>query len=987
MTPNEPARECNVPPPSAAAEAPCSEQDDPRVTHAALEYLDGLRAGRRPDRQQFLARHPDIAAALAECLDGLEFIHAAAPQLHHSAVGPPAGPATGPRDLPPSANLGDYRILREIGRGGMGIVYEAEQLSLGRRVALKVLPFAATLDQKQLQRFKNEAQAAAGLHHPNIVPVYAVGCERGVHYYAMQFIDGQTLARLIRERRQLAGLEAPDAEACSAGQATGPYVPLPNPGQARTTEKTQAGAARSTERSATGPAFFRTVATLGSEAALALEHAHQLGVVHRDIKPANLLLDGGGRLWVTDFGLAHVQSQAGLTMTGDLVGTLRYMSPEQALAKPVIVDQRTDVYSLGVTLYELLTLEPAFPGRDRQELLCRIATEAPRPPRRLDAAIPPDLETIVLKAMSKEPEGRYATAQDLAEDLRRFLEDKPINARRPSLGQRAAKWARRHKVVVVCAAVVLVVTSLALALSTVLIQAARLNAIKQRNAARRAVDDMYTDVAERWLEQEPEMEEVQREFLLKALRYYEDFSQEPGSDPAVRFATALAYRRVGDIQQKLGDFSRAEPAYTEAVRLLTRLAEDFRSHSEYRAALALCHHNLGGLLAQVKRHEEAEGALRRAVALREQLVQEAPGPSQPRYDLAASATALGRVLHSRGRPQGAQEQYRLALGLLEGLVGQPTKDGEDSRKAEAGHAFGGAPVARVQQDAASLNLLAATQGHLADLHSSGGQLAQTRQLLQRAIGHQRRALKLRPRHPVYQKYLAVQLASLGRTLVHLEELAEAEAVYRQALAFQEKLAQDFPRRPQYRSDLASFTQEMGDVLTARGRREEARQAYAQALAIRKQLVQELPASPGHCRDLAWLLATCPDPHLQAPDQAVRLARQAVALAPRGPDCWRALGVACYRAGDWQVAVTALRKAMALRSGGDGWEWFFLAMARWQLGDRQQARACYERGRRWTEDRPKASGARRAQAEAAALLGLTGRQAAPKQQGTGRDDPE
>src|SRR5262249_39760930 len=179
---------------------------------------------------------------------------------------------------------------------------------------------------------------------------------------------------------------------------------------------------------------------LGVQAALALEHAHQLGVIHRDIKPANLLVDGRGHLWVTDFGLAHVLGDPKLTLTGDLVGTLRYMSPEQALAQRVIVDHRTDVYSLGATLYELLTLEPPFRGTDRQERLRQSAAEDPEPPRRLDPAIPADLETVVLKALAKEPEGRYTTAQELADDLHRFLEDRPIRARKPNLPQRAAKW-------------------------------------------------------------------------------------------------------------------------------------------------------------------------------------------------------------------------------------------------------------------------------------------------------------------------------------------------------------------------------------------------------------------------------------------------------------------------------------------------------------------------------------------------------------------
>ncbi|HKB42092.1 MAG TPA: serine/threonine-protein kinase, partial [Gemmataceae bacterium] len=283
------------------------------------EFLERQERGERPELEEYARRYPQLAAVLRQMLPALGLLRASGASGFASA---PRGLADDPdssAELTPEGPLGDYRLVREVGRGGMGVVYEAVQISLGRRVALKVLPFAAALDGKQLQRFKNEAQAAAQLHHTSIVPVYAVGSERGVHYYAMQLIEGQSLAALIGELRAQAGRAAEGPPAASGAMDTPP------------------AAALTTERSARGAAHFRSMAELGAQAAEALEHAHQLGVVHRDVKPANLLVDGRGNLWVTDFGLAQIQGDANLTMTGDLVGTTRYMSPEQAQGRPGLV--------------------------------------------------------------------------------------------------------------------------------------------------------------------------------------------------------------------------------------------------------------------------------------------------------------------------------------------------------------------------------------------------------------------------------------------------------------------------------------------------------------------------------------------------------------------------------------------------------------------------------------------------------------------------
>jgi len=386
-----------------------------RLADLIDELTARLQIGEVIDESAELRRHPEHAEELRGLFPALRML---------VDMSDPAAPVAAPRAAPLGGTLGDFRLLREVGRGGMGVVYEAEQISLGRRVALKVLPLAATLDPRHLQRFQNEARAAASLRHEHIVPVFAVGSERGLHYYAMQFIDGRSLAETIRA--MVAGDPTADDRATTLASA-------------RTSN------------------HIRHAAELGAQAAAALEHAHALGIVHRDIKPANLMTDGAGQLWITDFGLARTANEQNLTLTGDIVGTLRYMSPEQALAKHGLVDHRADVYGLAVTLYELLTLQPAIAGNDREEILRRVAFEEPPPPRRLNSALPRELETIVLKAMAKEPRHRYQSAEEFADDLRRFLADQPIQARRASASRKLGRWARRNPALSAMALALLVV--------------------------------------------------------------------------------------------------------------------------------------------------------------------------------------------------------------------------------------------------------------------------------------------------------------------------------------------------------------------------------------------------------------------------------------------------------------------------------------------------------------------------------------------------
>jgi eukaryotic-like serine/threonine-protein kinase len=448
--------------------ADASSLDDPRLISALEEYLQIRRSGRRPDRIAFLARYADVAEALSEALDGLEWIHSVAGKMSSGR------PTHAVSDLlSPATRLGEYQIIREIGRGGMGIVYEAEQLDLGRKVALKVLSAGMSLDPRRLRRFQVEAQAAALLYHENIVPVFGVGCDQGVHFYAMQFIEGRSLADLISElgarnsteiTKDLAASQ--DELECDSGLGESHARAFETDN-----ESTSWSGFTGTTSSPCSLEYCRTVAGLGKQAADALDHAHMAGVIHRDIKPSNLLVDARGFLRVTDFGLARIsQDGVALTQTGDLVGTLRYMSPEQIRGDPVEIGPSADLYSLGATLYELLTLRPPFDGQNRQDLLHRVLTDEPFAPRRINPSIPRDLETIVLKAMAKEPSMRYASAREMADDLRCFLDDRPIHARRPSIGDRFVRWSRRNRTIIVTAATVLV---LALSVSTWLLWQAK----------------------------------------------------------------------------------------------------------------------------------------------------------------------------------------------------------------------------------------------------------------------------------------------------------------------------------------------------------------------------------------------------------------------------------------------------------------------------------------------------------------------------------
>ncbi|TVQ02444.1 MAG: hypothetical protein EA381_03240 [Planctomycetaceae bacterium] len=578
------------------------EPIDPRILTAARIYLRQCEAGGQPDRNALLEATPEIAEELSEYLDGIELA-----QALKAGRGSDRGSGEGTRDaqsLPPAYDgqpLGDFKIVREIGRGGMAVVYEAIQLSLGRRVALKVLPLAAAMDERQLQRFQLEAQAAAQLHHPCIVPVHAVGCDRGVHFYAMQLINGQPLSALIDDlKRQQT---TPGRPASGEDQPTDPTIAFASAEPLTLAESTL----RALRVDPTSPAqswaqsrpqtreHCRKIAESIAQIADALDYAHQAGIVHRDVKPGNLLLDTHGRVWVADFGLAQITAGAGVTQTGDLLGTLRYMSPEQAAGRRTEIDHRTDIYSLGATMYEWLCLTPIFSGNDRQHLLHQILHADPLPPRQIDRRIPFELETILLKAVAKIPGERYATAAEFAADLRRFIDERPILARRANLIDHARKWVRRHPgaVAVSVLAMLMGLMGLSVAIAAITNEQANTAAALRREQeksieaearlalAQRAADEMIS-IAEEELSDNPFEEHLRQRLLDSAIDYYQAFIAAQSQNPDAQAELAATQDRVRSL---VADLKSLQADRESMLLTLPHVLADLRLDSNQQDAL------------------------------------------------------------------------------------------------------------------------------------------------------------------------------------------------------------------------------------------------------------------------------------------------------------------------------------------------------------------------------------------------------------------
>lgn len=827
------------------------------------QYANVLENGDETAAEEFLRAHPELQAEASGHLESLQLLC----RMSRSANKPADPVETSSR--PPT--LGDYELQGEIGRGGMGIVYEATQLSLRRSVALKVLPFAAVLNQDQVSRFRNEAHAAASLHHPHIVPVYAVGCERGVHYYSMQLINGNTLEQTLDELRTISG----DSISSTVTSLTETVDPP------STTVVNRAGS--TTLRSVRERDGVRAIVKMFVDVADAIDYAHEQGVIHRDIKPSNLLVDAAGKVWVADFGLARCRDAGNLTAEGKAIGTARYMSPEQIAGRPQEVDHRTDIYSLGITLYELLTLQPAFAGSCRQRLLQTVEFETPVAPRRINAAIPMDLETIILKAIAKAKDERYATCGELAEDLRRFINGQPTLARRPSRVDLAFRWAIRHRATVMTSLAVMMLAMVGFGVATAIVSHHSSQKDFAIQEARHHLDQAHSAV-ERFgglmsdrLASIQGTDELRRELLTEARDYYVDFIRYAATDRGLRAELAKVQFLLGATESKLGNVVPAEAAYHAAIDSFQNLIDEGQGDSVMHEDLALSVHNLAALHKSNGRYKEAIAEYERASVLHERVMDATDAPVDAVSHWGATQTNYATLLWESGETENAARRLRNAeaklaryasdspenlhtwqqliecRNTLAGLLME--SDPEEAERLLRDNidslAVGfdkDATVISGENQFSSLSpecQLAIAQSNLASLLGKRQQTEEAIQLTRASIATFEDAVQSHPTDVAVQQQLAIAhnnhgqlLWSLGTNLEARSAFIEAEKVFRDLCAAQ-------THDPQLLSRFAGVLHNLGVLDQQQGKLDKAVQRLTDAMEFQALAVRMAPFHQGY----------------------------------------------------------------------------------------------------------------------------------------------
>jgi len=685
----------------------------------------------------------------------------------------------------PPQSFGNHDILGEIGRGGMGVVYRARQRTADRIVALKVVrrdllrSLASGTETGALDRFHHEVQAAARLDHENIVTVHEVGDVDGEPFFSMQYVEGHSLDHVLR------------------------LGPLPG----------------------------RQAATYIEPVARAVHEAHCAGILHRDLKPQNILVDSRtDRPLVADFGLAKLQESAEqLTQTGDIMGSPPYMSPEQAQDSSTVT-ALSDVYALGATLYHLVAWRPPFRAATGWETLRQVIDREPVPPRQLNPSIDKDLETICLKCLEKEPSRRYESALALAEDLRRFLDNEPIQARPIGTLERAVRWCRRNPVVaglMASTAVAVIVALVAMLVGYVKTTAALKTAETGYRHARQAVNKFYTRVSEDKLLNQPGMQPLRQDLLQEALNYYQQFLKERGDDPTIQDELAMTHFRIGRITEQIDSPDVALASYRRALAAQQRLVTERPDDTVCLTGLGDTWSAIGGVLFNQREFDEAREAHGKASEIRRRLADKVSEESEFQRTLANSRMNIGLVDMECGRLKDARSSFEDAQTLRRQILEKRTDCAETRRDLGIGY-----------YNMANLSLSMKER----DYEGAEKSFEEAISLFEGLLAEDERDL-------ANQYRLAMCYRELANLHSEQQQRAEARERYGQAFEHIEKLVQRNPDVPEYKADLAGLRINLGQLENDDGHPDAAIEAFRQAIDILQPLSQRYPGTARYRRDL------------------------------------------------------------------------------------------------------------------------------------------
>ena len=868
--------------------------------------------------------------------------------------------------------IGRYELLEEINRGGMGIVYKARQIGLNRIVAIKSIR-SADASEAERSRFRLEAESAAKLHHPNMVQVYDVGQHNGVDFISMEFVAGGSLDnRLHNETFSI-------------------------------------------------HATAKLIATVAE----AIHFAHQRGIVHRDLKPGNILLDNDVPK-IGDFGLAKwMESLDAQTQTGAVLGTPSYMSPEQSEGKLDEIKPPTDIYALGAILYEMLTGQPPFVGETPLETIDLIRHREPDPPSSLAPNLPGDLETICLKCLSKEPTRRYESAQELADDLNRFLDHQPIRARRVGLVERSWRWARRRPAISGLAATLLLVTLVGVIVVAwqqrqvgelsksadatkkkaeeveQLAAAATAEAGDNLRAAKQALQRLSLLGAT--LNDQPGMGTTAQRTVEHAVQQYQELLKKYGDDHAVRWEAARAFERAGYIQLELGQLAEAERSLVQGIEMFETLEKSDKIDYEQAGTIIQLAH------CQRKLHKwkQSEASYKSAIAQLESLNRAHPQDNAFQLRLANTLVNLAVVLKHENRYDEAEQAYCQAINLQRRLIERtarievtpPEEKRTQSPADKTRHEILASQTLRqriVERGEGTLAPLIRWR-YLPELALSLDDLGRlllqedSLELAELAIHESLILRQLVEQHAQAEDrerlFLARSHSSVGRLETQQGDYEQAAAAFEEAVFILENLTEEFPHRVPYKSGLGDAYSDLARAMQNCNRFDDALVYHHKAIALHQRLTRDDPTlqtlkndfarslfdmgltlrdtnksaqslrcfryslhlnpkSDAAANVLAWIFLMDTDRSIRDPQEALPLAKRAVDLEPAFGNYWNTLGIAHYRNGNDAQAIEALTHSMRLRDGGDGYDWFFLAMTHARQGDEERATQWYQRAQTW-----------------------------------------